>query len=394
MAQEGSRRSEGVRRRRPFVVAYNALHVRPGVYDGAATFSLNVVQRLPEVLPDARIVAYVAEGENRLEPRPNLELRPVGEGRVHAAGRLALETLWLTIDLRRIGASVLISPNESIPLRAPAPVVVVAQNLVYHRHGVGDAFVGRERRERLRSNLSARYYRRRMAEAYAKAAAVIAVSGHTADMLVEHSHLDRSKTVVVHEGSDSMFLGNAEVPETRQPRLLAVSTLAPYKNLEAAIDVLARLRPQRPELVLDIAGSDWRGFKAELEEHAASRGVGAAVKFLGLVEPAELAHLYARSLLLLHLSECESFGLPLVEAMRFGLPVVAADRSSLPEVAAGAAALVNPDDSDAVASTVEAVLAGGAAELVELGHARAGELTWRATAEGIAAVVGRVAPGS
>ena len=112
------------------------------------------------------------------------------------------------------------------------------------------------------------------------------------------------------------------------------------------------------------------------------------------MEPAELAHLYARSLLLLHLSECESFGLPLVEAMRFGLPVVAADRSSLPEVAAGAAALVNPDDSDAVASTVEAVLAGGAAELVELGHARAGELTWRATAEGIAAVVSRVAPGS
>ena len=216
MAQEGSRRSEGVRRRRPFVVAYNALHVRPGVYDGAATFSLNVVQRLPEVLPDARIVAYVAEGEDRLEPRPNLELRPVGEGRVHAPGRVALETLWLTVDLRRIGASALISPHESIPLRAPAPVVVVAQNLVYHRHGLGDAFVGRERRDRFRSNLSARYYRRRMAEAYTKAAAVVAVSGHTADMLVEHSQLDRSKTVVVHEGSDSMFLGSPEVPETRR----------------------------------------------------------------------------------------------------------------------------------------------------------------------------------
>ena len=282
MAQEGSRRSEGVRRRRPFVVAYNALHVRPGVYDGAATFSLNVVQQLPEVLPEARIVAYVAEGEDRLEPRPNLELRPVGEGRVHAPGRLALETLWLTVDLRRIGASALISPHESIPLRPSAPVVVVAQNLVYHRHGLDDAFVGRERRERLRSNLSARYYRRRMAETYAKAAAVVAVSGHTADMLVEHSQLDRSKTVVVHEGSDSMFLGNPEVPETRQPRLLAVSTLAPYKNLEAAIDVLARLRPQRPELVLDVAGSDWRGFQRELEEYAASRGVGDAVNFLGL----------------------------------------------------------------------------------------------------------------
>ena len=125
-----------------------------------------------------------------------------------------------------------------------------------------------------------------------------------------------------------------------------------------------------------------------------SRGVGDAVNFLGLVEPAELARLYARSQLLLHLSECESFGLPLVEAMRFGLPVVAADRSSLPEVAAGAAALANPEDVDAVAATVGAVLDGGAAESIERGRTRAGELTWRATAEGIAAVVGRVAPGA
>ena len=367
--------------------AYNALHVRPGVYDGAATFSLNVVQCLPDVLPDARLVAYVAEGETRLEPRPNLELRAVGEGRVHAPGRLALEMLWLSVDLRRIGASLLISPHESIPFRAPVPVVVVAQNLVYHRHGVGDAFVGHERRERFRSNLSARYYRRRMAEAYAKAAAVVAVSGHTADMLVEHSQLDRSKTVVVHEGSDSMFLGRPDVDEPRQERLLAVSTLAPYKNLEVAIDVLGRLRPHRPELVLDIAGSDWRGFKRELEDYAARRGLSDAVNFLGLVEPAMLARLYARSLLLLHLSECESFGLPLAEAMRFGLPVVAADRSSLPEVAAGAAALADPDDIGAVAATVEAVLAGGAVELIERGRARADELTWRATAEGIAAVV-------
>jgi alpha-1,3-rhamnosyl/mannosyltransferase len=112
------------------------------------------------------------------------------------------------------------------------------------------------------------------------------------------------------------------------------------------------------------------------------------------VEPAELARLYARSSLLLHLSECESFGLPLVEAMRFGLPVVAADRSSLPEVAGGAAALANPDDVDAVAATVEAMLADGAAGFIERGYARAAELTWRATAEGIAAVVSRVAPGS
>ena len=209
------------------VVAYNALHVRPGVYDGAATFSLNVVQQLPEVLPAARIVAYVAEGEDRLEPRPNLELRPVGEGRVHAPGRLALETLWLTVDLRRIGASALISPHESIPLRAPAPVVVVAQNLIYHRHGVGDAFVGRERRERLgaTSRLATTGVAWRRRTRRPPPSSPCRVTPPTCSWSTRS--FDRSKTVVVHEGSDSMFLGSPEVPETRQQRLLAVSTLAP-----------------------------------------------------------------------------------------------------------------------------------------------------------------------
>ena len=113
--------------------------------------------------------------------------------------------LWLGLELRQVGADVLVSPHESIPFLPPCPVVVVAQNLVYHRESFGDPFHGRERRERLRSRLQSGYYRRRMGEAYERAAAIVAVSAHTADVLAERAGLDRAKTTVVLNGSDSDF---------------------------------------------------------------------------------------------------------------------------------------------------------------------------------------------
>ena len=234
-----------------------------------------------------------------------------------------------------------------------------------------------------------------MAEAYAKAAAVIAVSGHTADMLVEHSQLDRSKTVVVHEGSDSMFLGNPEVPETRQPRLLAVSTLAPYKNLEAAIDVLARLRPQRPELVLDIAGQRLAGVQ---DGAGGARGKPRC----GRQRSSSSGSWSRMSWRTCTRGRCCCCTYPSASrsACRSSRRCASGCRSSQQTARRCRRSPPVPRRSrirttvDAVASTVEAVLAGGAAELVERGHARAGELTWRATAEGIAAVVSRVAPGS
>src|SRR5581483_4279646 len=195
-------------------------------------------------------------------------------------GRVALEMLWLGLELRQIRADVLVSPHESIPFAPPCPVVVVAQNLVYHCESFGDAFHGRERRERLRSRLQAGYYRRRMSGAYEKAAAVVAVSAHTAEVLARYEGLDLAKTTVVHNGSDSDFLSGNGASGEREPRLLTVSALAPYKNLEATIELYARLRERRPELTLALVGSDWRGFRSVLEQHALELGVADGVHFL------------------------------------------------------------------------------------------------------------------
>lgn len=371
------------------IAAYNALSVRPDVDDGAATYSVNLLRHLPGALPGARVIAFVRRGETRLDDVDGLELVPLPVN--GAAGRLATEVLTLGSRVRAARADVFISPNESLPWRLPCPPVVVAQNLVYHRDDEG-AFLGATPRERLFSRVQAAYYRGQMRRAYRRAAAVVAVSAETARVLTAHAGLDPARVHVVPEGSDSVLLPAPGEPRPREPRLLVVSTLAPYKNHERALDVFAALRRTRPELELVVVGGDWRGCGERVRRHAAAVGVGDAARFVGALPAKELVRLYETSSLLLHLSGCESFGLPVVEAMRYGLPVVAADRSSLPETAGGAAVLVDPDDPAGTASRVSALLADRArrAELADAGRRRAAELTWTASAAGVAEVVRRV----
>jgi glycosyltransferase involved in cell wall biosynthesis len=361
--------------------------VRPGAYDGGATYTLNVLRHLPVLLGDARIVVFCREGEDRIKPADNLELRPVAVR--SAAGRALVET----VALSRVHADVFVSPNESLPARLPAPAVVVAQNLAYHCPRSTASFRGGTRRAKIAAAAQTAYYRRRMPEAYRRSSAIVAISVTAAELLAEKAGLARERTIVALGGSDSMFL-EPRPPETREPnRLLVVSAVAPYKNFELIVDVLAHLRSVHPDVRLEVAGPDWRGYRGVVEARARHAGVADALRFLGPLEPPDVADLYASSTLLLHLSECEACPLPPLEAMRSGLPVVAARRSSIPEAVGDGALLLEPTDAFEVASEIGQLLADerATASLRARGRARAEELTWARTAAGVAEGVRRAA---
>jgi glycosyltransferase involved in cell wall biosynthesis len=369
---------------RPFRIAFNALSLPLGKWGGGATFALNVLHHLCRIRADAEIVVYCREGESRLPDVPNLKRR---EMRVQNAGhRIGIELVALSRDLGRVDPDVFVSPNESLPLRIPCPVVVVAQNLAYH--GQVLRFAGHDLRERSAARLQRAFYRRRMLDAFSRATAVVAVSEETKRTLVRESKLDAAKTTVILEGSDSILMPPPTGTSARSSTVLIVSTLAPYKNLERAVALFAALRRRHSELKLEIVGPDWRGFQRTLEAEIRAQGTEGAVRLRGQVDPERLAGIYEQSLLLLHLSECESFGLPLAEAMRYGLPAVAARRSSSPEVAGDGALLVEPDDFEGTVAALDELVTDEAARaaLAARGLERARSLTWLAAAEGIAAV--------
>ncbi|HET7567379.1 MAG TPA: glycosyltransferase [Gaiellaceae bacterium] len=366
------------------IVAYNALSLRPGVVDGGATYSLNVLHHLPRTLPEAEHVVLARPGETRIPAASNLRVEVVPRA-ASTRGRLVYELAGLAGALGRLGADLLISPNESVPRRCPCPVLVIAQNVVYHCGWEPAAFLGASARVRLGARAQAAYYRRRMPSAYRRAAAVVAVSEHAATLLEARAGLDRARTSVVPSGSDSFLLPDPpEVP--RRECVLAVGALAPHRSLPATLAVFAELRRRQPALELVLAGGDWRGYRAVVEAEIERLGLRDSVEVAGAVPAERLVELYASSAALLHLSSCESFGLPLVEAMRYGLPVVAAAHGPSAEIAAGAAVLVDPTDPVAAAAEVGALLAS-AEQLEERrrrGRARAAKLTWERTAAGIA----------
>jgi glycosyltransferase involved in cell wall biosynthesis len=360
--------------------------VRPGAFDGAATYTLNVLRFLPELLGEARILVLCREGETRLQQAPNVELRSVA---IRSAARRATYEM---VAVSRLRADVFVSPNESLPLRVPGRAVVVAQNLAYHCARSPESYRGGTPQQRIGAALQRSYYRRRMPEAYRRAAVVVAISRTAAELLSRDAGLPLERTIVALGGSDSMFIeSDASTPD--RDRLLVVSAVAPYKNFNSLIDALAHVRRTHPRVRVEIAGPDWRGYRAVVEARAARAGVSDAVRFLGAVPPRKVAGLYASSAALLHLSDCEACPLPPLEAMRAGLPVVAARRSSIPEVVGDGAVLVEPDDADAVADVIRELLDDDAARaaLARRGRARADELTWRATASGVAEAVRRAA---
>jgi glycosyltransferase involved in cell wall biosynthesis len=218
-----------------------------------------------------------------------------------------------------------------------------------------------------------------MPRAYRRAGIVVCVSEGARELLARRAGLEHARTRVVPCGADRLAVLARE--DDRQ-LLIAVGAVAHYKRLDVAIRALAQLPAAYS---LRLVGEEWPGAWEPLRRLAVTLGVADRVERASVATDVELASLYASARALLAPSACESFGVPVAEAMHAGLPVVAADEPWSRELAKDAAALV-PCESGAFAAAVLALEnAGERRRRSDAGRERALPLTWRRTAQGLAA---------
>jgi glycosyltransferase involved in cell wall biosynthesis len=232
------------------------------------------------------------------------------------------------------------------------PLVVTVHDLAVLRHP--ETF-----------NQWTRRYSRSCVPRVARAASrIVAVSEFTKRELVELLGTPPSKVTVIPNGVAEVF--SPDGPAAEGDYVLAVGTLEPRKNLER-VQEAARLA--RAELRV-VGARGWGGVQA--------------AGWLGRVSDDELACLYRGAKCVVYASLYEGFGLPIAEAMSCATPVVTSRGGATEETAGGAAVLVDPYDSAAIAAGIAEAVARRD-ELRRLGLERARAFSWdeaaRATAE-------------
>jgi glycosyltransferase involved in cell wall biosynthesis len=229
---------------------------------------------------------------------------------------------------------------------------------------------------------SARIEQATIRPALRRAEALVCVSAATRTDLARLFPAAASKASVIPLAADAGFSAPVAAPGhpalEGKPYVLAVSTLEPRKNLERLIAAWSSLDADaRAGHVLALVGPIGWDAAPIL---AAARDQGA--QLLGRVSEDELRALYAGASVFAYPSLYEGFGLPVIEAMAAGAPVVTSSVSSLPEVAGDAALLVDPTDTNAIASALTRLLSDPtlADDLRARSRARAAQFSWERTA--------------
>jgi glycosyltransferase involved in cell wall biosynthesis len=176
-----------------------------------------------------------------------------------------------------------------------------------------------------------------------------------------------------------------------RPYVLCVAGADPTKNVEALIDAFARLPMTVREAHDLVLAGDFRR-RTDLRARAVQAGIEDHTVFTGVVSDDRLIGLYRGATVFVFPSLYEGFGLPVLEAMACGCPVISSDVASLPEVAGDAAVLMNPQDTQALASVLEHVLRDADLQLTlrKRGLEQAAKFPWERTARETIAVYKRV----
>jgi glycosyltransferase involved in cell wall biosynthesis len=271
-----------------------------------------------------------------------------------------------------------------MPERARLPIVVTVHDMTFFDHP--------EWHERSKVLV----FRRAIAVAARRAAAIVCVSEATARRLSERCRV-RGRIFVAPHGVDLERFGptepevGADAGELRRlglpgdrPYVAFVGTVEPRKHVQGLVRAFDRIAGRHPDLLLVVAGHAGWGERTLAEAIAASPH-REQIRRLGYVADRAVPALLRQAAVVAYPSFEEGYGLPALEALACGAPLVTTEGTAMAELAGPAAWLVPPGGVEELAEAIESVVGDGVApeglaERRRMGLQLAGARTWTASA--------------
>ncbi|MDH3674895.1 MAG: glycosyltransferase family 4 protein [Anaerolineae bacterium] len=357
---------------------------------GISWYIVNLLRNLVQVSPEF-LDYYAFLGDRPFKddaalPRLHTSRLPTQRPAI----RIFWEQCIQPLALRRTGVDLLHALAFVAPRLAPCPFVVTVYDLSFLRYSEAFRPVNRW------------YLKHFTTDSVRKARAVITISESTRRDVIDLLGAAPEKVHTIYCGVDASFrqFPAEQIAAFRAAQglpdqfVLYLGTLEPRKNVTGLIRAYARWRERdvkAPPLI--VAGAKgW--YYDEIFQLVESLGLANAVRFPGYIPQESLPLWYNSASLFVYPSHFEGFGLPVLEAMACGTPVITSTASSLPEVTGtnGAARLVEPDDTAALAQALAEVM--GQPDLRDTmsrqGRVRAATFSWQKTARETVAVYRKV----
>jgi glycosyltransferase involved in cell wall biosynthesis len=167
-----------------------------------------------------------------------------------------------------------------------------------------------------------------------------------------------------------------------EPYILYIGGFSPRKNVMGLINAFEKIINKLDRQYKLLIGGALKDDGLLLKEYVISKKLTQFVIFTGYLNDTALPYFYNGCDLFVYPSFYEGFGLPPLEAMSCKKPVIASKNTSVPEITKDAALLIDANNIDELAGTMQTLLSDNELriELAEKAYKRSLQFSWRQTA--------------
>lgn len=299
---------------------------------------------------------------------------------------------WLYVDIEQYYLPKAVSEydldllhctSNTAPLLQSVPLITTVHDIIY----LNRQFGGGSMYQRL-----GHYYRKWVVpHVIRQSERVITVSQYEENTIKNSFPRERNKIESIYNGVSDKFKPIEQIEDFFEINeklalpdkyIFFLGNNAPKKNMKRMLEAYYQyVKSTIGPIKLVIAESSWEDIYSFMRREKVSQ-IKDLIHLTGYIPNDWLPAVYAKASLFVYPSLRESFGIPIIEAMACKTPVITSNTTSMPEIAGDAAILIDPENTNDIARSIEAVILNESLqkELITKGSERINTFSWLNTA--------------